>query len=77
MNKILIFISLTIAGMHLASFFSLVIRFSPGLKLGFVFLLAAAVIVSAIIAWFAPSTRPWIALGVAIIGIGGFFAWLL
>ena len=77
MNKILVFISLTIAGIHLASFFSLVIRFSPGLTIGFVLLLVAVGIIAGIIAWFAPSTPPWIALGIAVVTIVGFFSLLV
>lgn len=77
MNKILIFAGWVAAGINLASFFSLVSRFSPGLQIPLLMLLAAVAIVAGIIAWFAPSTRPWIALTTIIIGIGGAFAWLL
>lgn len=76
-DKILIFASWLTAGIGAVSFFSLICRFSPALRMPFLLLLGAALLIMIIIGLFASGTRPWMALISAIILIGGAFAWLL
>ena len=76
-HKILLFIAWVVVGINAASFISLAVRFSPGLRLAVLLLVIAFFLISAIIAVFAPLVRPWILLIFGILLIGGTFVWLL
>ncbi len=76
-DKILIFASWLTAGIGAVSFFSLICRFSPGLRIPFLLLLGTILLILAIVGLFASGTRPWIALISAVVFIGGVFVWLL
>lgn len=76
-DKILIFVAWLTVGVSFASLFSLIAKFSPGLRIPFLLLLGAAILTSATVGIFAPSTRSWLAIIAVIISIGGIFAWLL
>lgn len=76
-DKILIFIAWLSVGVNSASLFSLIAKFSPGLRIPFLLLLAAGILISVVLGIFAPSTRSWLAIIAVIILIGGIFSWLL
>lgn len=75
-TKVLMFVGGVSTGANLASFISLIAKFTPALQVPFLLLLFAFFLIGGIIAMFSPSTRPWLGLISVIVFIGG-FAWLL
>lgn len=74
--KILIFLGWLVAGWSVALLLALFIKHSPALQLGTLFALFGFGVIALVVAWFAPSTRPWLALISVVVILGG-LVWLL
>ena len=74
--KILIFLGWLVTGWSFALLLALFIKYSPALQLGTLIALLGFGAIALVLAWFAPSTRPWISL-IAVIGFLGGLVWLL
>lgn len=75
-QKIVLFGAWVVAGMNSVNLLALALKFSPALNFGFIVTLGGFSIIALIIAWFSPSTRPWLALISVILLMGG-AVWLL
>ncbi|MEZ2278077.1 MAG: hypothetical protein ACBR12_14320 [Microcoleus sp.] len=75
-SKILIFTGWLVVGWNSALLLALFIKYSPALQLGALFAVLGFWAIALVIAFFAPSTRPWLALVSVIILLGG-VVWLL
>lgn len=75
-SKILIFLGWLVAGWSFALLLALFIKHSPALQLGTLLALLGFAAIALVIAFFAPSTRPWLALISVIVILGG-LVWLL
>ena len=74
--KIFIFMGWVVAGWSASLLLALFIKHSPALQLGTLFALLGFGAIALVIAFFAPSTRPWLALISVIVILGGLI-WLL
>ena len=74
--KILIFLGWLVTGWSAALLLALFIKHSPALQLGTLFALLGFGAIALVLAFFAPSTRPWLALISVIVVLGG-LVWLL
>lgn len=74
--KILIFLGWLVTGWSAALLLALFIKYSPALQLGTLFALLGFGAITLVLAFFAPSTRPWLALISVIVILGG-LVWLL
>ncbi len=74
--KILIFLGWLVTGWSVALLLALFVKHSPALQLGTLFALLGFGAIALVIAFFAPSTRPWLALISVIVILGG-LVWLL
>lgn len=73
--KILSFLGWLVAGWSAALLLALFIKHSPAIQFGVLLALLGFAAIALVLAWFAPSTRPWVALISVIILLGG-LAWL-
>lgn len=74
--KVLIFLGWLVTGWSFALLLALFIKYSPALQLGTLLALLGFGAIALVLAFFAPSTRPWLALISVIVILGG-LAWLL
>ncbi|MEG4010370.1 hypothetical protein QUA41_30655 [Microcoleus sp. Pol11C1] len=74
--KILLFLGWLAAGWNATQLLALFVKYSPAIQLGVLFALLGFAAIASVVAWFAPSTRPWLALISVVIGLGG-LVWLL
>lgn len=74
--KILIFLSWLVAGWSATLLLALFIKHSPAIQFGVVLALLGFGIIALVVAFFAPSTRPWLALISVVVLLGG-LVWLL
>ncbi|MEG4484831.1 hypothetical protein [Microcoleus sp. D2_18a_B4] len=74
-SKILIFGGWLVAGWSAALLLALFIKHSPAIQFGVLLALLGFGAITLVIAFFAPSTRPWLALISVIVILGG-LAWL-
>jgi hypothetical protein len=74
-SKILIFLGWVLAGINAAIFLALFLKTSPAIGIGAAIAFLGFSVLAAVIAFFAPSTRPWLSLGFAIVLMGG-LVWL-
>lgn len=75
-QKIVLFGAWVVAGVNSANILALALKFSPVLNLGAIVTLGGFLMIALVIAWFAPSTRPWLVLISVILLMGG-AVWLL
>lgn len=73
--KILIFLGWLVTGWSVALLLALFIKHSPAIQFGVLLALLGFGVIALVIAFFAPSTRPWFALISVIVLFGG-LAWL-
>lgn len=73
--KILIFLGWLVAGWSFALLLALFIKHSPAIQFGVLLALLGFGAIALVLAFFAPSTRPWLTLISVIILLGG-LAWL-
>lgn len=74
-SKVLIFLGWLVAGWSAALLLALFVKHSPAVQLGVLLALLGFSAIALVVAWFAPSTRPWLALISVIVILGG-LAWL-
>lgn len=74
--KILIFLGWLVAGWNATLLLALFIKYSPALQLGTLFALLGFGAIALVLTFFAPSTRPWLAL-ISVVAILGGLVWLL
>lgn len=70
-EKILIFTAWVAVGINLANFVGLILKFSPALTFGAAATLGGFSAIALMIAFFSPSTRPWLTLIFLILIMGG------
>lgn len=73
--SILKFLGWLVAGWSFAQLLALFIKHSPAIQFGVLLALLGFGAIALVLAFFAPSTRPWLALISVIILLGG-LAWL-
>lgn len=73
--KILVFLGWVFAGINAAIFLALFLKSSPAIGFGAAIAFLGFSLLAGVVAFFAPSTRPWLVLGFAILIMGG-LAWL-
>lgn len=74
-SKLLMFGGWLVAGWSAALLLALFIKHSPAIQFGVLLALLGFGAIALVLAFFAPSTRPWLALIAVIILLGG-LAWL-
>ena len=74
--KILSFLGWLETGWSVVLLLALFIKHSPALQMGTLFALLGFGAIALVIAFFAPSTRPWLALISVVLILGG-LTWLL
>jgi len=74
--KIFIFLGWLVTGWCAVLLLALFIKYSPALQLGTLFALLGFGAIALVVAFFAPSTRPWLALISVVVILGG-LVWLL
>lgn len=77
MNKILVFCAWTVAGLNFASLLAQIPQIFPSTTIPYLAVGIAVSLISLIIGFYSPSSRPWILLGFVVFTCGGLFVWLL
>ncbi len=74
--KILIFLGWLVTGWSATLLLALFIKHSPAIQFGVLLALLGFSAIALVLAFFAPSTRPWLAL-ISVVAILGGLVWLL